>query len=306
MTLRLPPPVRPGARVGVAALSGPVDPLALQAGLDALSGLGFEPVAAANLSRRADLFAGDDRERLEAFHALAAQPDLEAIFFARGGHGLLRLLPAIDWPLLAARPRAYIGYSDLTPLLAGVVDRLGLVAFHGPLVAADLARGLAVEERESLLGALAGELPAAIPFAGLARPWAEEPPQGRLVGGCLSMLSATLGTEWFPRCRDAVLFLEDVGEPLFRLDRMLTHLDLSGNLARIRGIVIGAMRGTDEEPGAPSSVPARVAARWAAIPVAFGLPAGHGAPNLTLPLGVPARLDPQAARLVLDRPEPPR
>lgn len=305
MSPRLPPPVRPGDRVGVAALSGPVDPERLAAGLAGLAALGLEPVPAANLTSRSDLFAGADRERLAAFHALAARDDLKAIFFARGGHGLLRVLPAIDWALLAAHPRAYVGYSDLTPLLAGVVERLGLVAFHGPLVAAELARGLDAGERDSLLAALAGELPATIGCAGRLGP----PPSaeaGRLVGGCLSMLTATLGTGWFPDTRGAWLFLEDVGEPLFRLDRMLTHLDLSGSLAGVRGIVIGAMRGTDEEPGTPSTLPARVAERWPALPVAFGLPAGHGEPNLTLPLGVPARLEPDPCRLVLDPPEPAR
>jgi muramoyltetrapeptide carboxypeptidase len=303
MTPRLPPPVRPGARVGVAALSGPVDAARLEAGLDALRGLGFEPVPAANLTARKDLFAGDDGARLEAFHALASRPEVEAIFFARGGHGVLRLLPAIDWELLGRYPRAYVGYSDLTPLLAAVVDRLGLVAFHGPLVAAELARGLGDAEQTSLLGALAGDLPSEVPCEGVLGDLSAAP-SGRLVGGCLSMLTATLGTPWFPRCRGGILFLEDVGEPLFRIDRMLTHLDLSGSLTGVRGIVVGEMRGTDEAALGPSTVPARVAQRWPRLPVAFGLPVGHAAPNLTLPLGLTARFDPHAHRLVLDRPEP--
>ena len=104
MTPRLPPPVRPGARIGVAALSGPVDADRLDAGLAALLALGFEVVAARNLRRRHDLFAGTDRERLAGFHELASDPSLAAIFFARGGHGLLRVLPEIDWALLARHP----------------------------------------------------------------------------------------------------------------------------------------------------------------------------------------------------------
>jgi len=103
-TARLPPPVLPGDRVGVAALSGPVDPERLEAGLEALAGLGFEPVPAANLGlqSRDGLFAGTDDERLAAFHELAADPEIRAIVFARGGHGILRLLPGIDWDHLAA------------------------------------------------------------------------------------------------------------------------------------------------------------------------------------------------------------
>ncbi len=151
--------------MGVAALSGPVDPARLEAGLEALRRLGFEPVLAANVLSRHGLFAGGDEERLAAFHRLAADPSLSAIFFARGGHGLLRLLPAIDWDLLRRHPRAYVGYSDLTPFLLEVVRRLGLVTFHGSMVAADLARGLRPEEEESLLGALAGRYPAEVPFS---------------------------------------------------------------------------------------------------------------------------------------------
>ena len=125
----LPPAVRPGDRVGVAALSGAVDPERLEAGLEALRQLGFEPLVAANLKSGTGLFAGDDDRRLEGFHDLLAEPRLRAVIFARGGHGVLRLLPRIDWALLARRPLAYVGYSDLTPFLLEVVRRLGVVAF---------------------------------------------------------------------------------------------------------------------------------------------------------------------------------
>ncbi|HEX6864125.1 MAG TPA: LD-carboxypeptidase, partial [Thermoanaerobaculia bacterium] len=133
--VHLPPPAGPGDRVGVAALSGPVDPAKLEAGISALRGLGFEPVLADNLLSRQGFLAGTDAERLAAFHRLVADPSLTAIFFSRGGYGLMRLLPALDWDLLARHPRAYVGYSDLTPFLLGLVERLGLVSFHGPLVA---------------------------------------------------------------------------------------------------------------------------------------------------------------------------
>lgn len=299
MLPRLPPPLRSGDRVGVAALSGPVDPARLEAGLAGLTGLGFEPVLARNLGTRDDLFAGSDRERLDAFHELAADPDVAAILFARGGHGVLRVLAEIDWSLLASRPRAYVGYSDLTPFLLEVVRRLRLVAFHGPMVASDLARGLDQAERESLLAALAGEPETSLPLAGVARAPRGDA-TGPLLGGCLSMLVSVLGTAWAPRLGGSVLLLEDVGEPTFRLDRMLTHLRLSGSLARVRGIVIGAMRGADEVPDAPSTVPSRVADLFPGAAVAWGLDAGHVAPNRTLPLGARCRIDVAASRLVIE------
>jgi muramoyltetrapeptide carboxypeptidase len=279
--------------VGVAALSGPVDPARLQAGLAALRRLGFEPVLGANLRSRDGLFAGGDAERLAAFHQLAADPALPVIFFARGGHGLLRVLPALDWELLKRRPRAYVGYSDLTPFLLEVVRRLGLVAFHGPMVAADLARGLAPAEEESLLAALAGRYPAVQPFSR----WLREPPAGGavgpLLGGCLSLLTATLGTPFAPDLESAVLFWEDLNEPPYRVDRMLTHLGLSGNLANIAAMIVGHLenghRPAEAQPDWPALISGSVASfSW---PLAWGLESGHVAPNRTLPLGLTARLD---------------
>jgi muramoyltetrapeptide carboxypeptidase len=290
--------VRPGDRVGVAALSGPVDPARLARGLAALSGLGFEPVPAANLGETSGLFAGDDRRRLDAFHELAADPSLTAIFFARGGHGVLRLLPAIDWDLLAARPRAYVGYSDVTPFLLAVVARLGLVAFHGPMVAADLARGIAGEEAASLLAALAGEYPRAYAVEGArAGAGGGDPAAGPLLGGCLSLLAALTGTPWLPDLAGAVLFWEDVDEPLYRLDRMLTHLKLSGSLTALSAMVVGHAEPTDAR-GAPPAAWLADALAGFAPPLAWGLAAGHRAPNLTLPLGLAARLEPASRRLI--------
>jgi muramoyltetrapeptide carboxypeptidase len=295
--------VRPGDRVGVAALSGPVHAGRLARGLVALGRLGFEVVPARNLAAVSTagngLFAGDDAERLAAFHELAADPSLKAMFFARGGHGLLRLLPQLDWDLLACTPRAYVGYSDLTPFLLEIVRRQGLAVFHGPLVAAELARGLRMEEEESLLGALAGRYPVAHPLAGAQRAGTA---QGPLLGGCLSLLVATLGTPWAPDLEGSVLFVEDINEPAYRLDRMLTHLRLSGSLDGIRGMVMGHFDsgGPEVPPGEREALAALAAESLAGFdwPLAWGERSGHRAPNLTLPLGLPARLE-EGPRLVL-------
>ena len=287
-----PPPVRAGDRVGVAALSGPVDPVRLANGVEGLRALGFEPVLAGNLGFHRGLFAGSDQERLDAFHELAADPSLTAIFFARGGHGLLRVLPSIDWSLLAAHPRAYVGYSDLTPFLHQVVARLGWVAFHGPMVAVELARGLSAAESEQLMRALAGRTDLELPFAAGLRAGRSE---GRLLGGCLSMIVATLGTPWQLDLEGGILFWEDVGEPPYRLDRMLTHLTLSGSLARIAGVVAGPCPCAAPQDGNLDWLdPLLDASRHHQGPVAWGLPSGHCTPNYTLPLGRRAVLDVRA------------
>lgn len=291
---RRPPPVVPGERVGVAALSGPVDPEALARGLAELRRLGYEPVLAENAASRAGLFAGGDEERLAGFHRLLADDSLGAVLFARGGHGLLRLLPDLDWQLLGRRPRAFVGYSDLTPFLLQVVERLGLVAYHGPMVASDLGRGLDAEEASSLRAALAGEPVAPLPLPRWLQGGAAE---GRLLGGCLSLLAATQGTPFAPRLEGALLFWEDVDEPLYRLDRMLTHLRLSGSLAGVRGMIVGA--GPRPEGVAQDWPEALVeSVRAVAAPVAWGLTSGHQRPNLTLPLGLDAAMDPDSGRLL--------
>lgn len=298
--IRWPPPVHPGDRIGVAALSGPVDAERLDIGMDALRALGYEPVAASNLRSRCGLFAGDDDERLGAFHALADDPDIGAIVFARGGHGLLRLLPRLDWRRLARRPRAYVGYSDLTPFLHQVVERLGLVAFHGPMVAGDLARGLDGAESNAFRQTLSGRAPLALPLAGAQGGACE----GRLAGGCLSLMTAMLGTPYAPDLRDTLLVLEDVDEPAYRLDRMLTHLDLSGTLKAVRGWIFGHLtRGETSDVAAWSELLEDHASRLGR-PVAWGAPVGHSAPNHMLPIGAWARLDPDRLRLDIEVPEP--
>lgn len=282
--------------MGVAALSGPVDQDRLEQGLDGLRRLGFEPVTAANVGVRRGFFAGGDEDRLAAFHELAADPQVSAIVFARGGHGVMRLLSRLDWEVLARRPRAYLGYSDLTPFLLEVVRRLGIVAFHGPMAAVEVARGLTDDEAGQLLACLVGE-PPPVPID----PMGGEPGvPGPLLGGCLSLLTATLGTPFAPRLDGAVLFWEDVAEPLYRVDRMLTQLRLAGALAGIRGMVVG-----QSVAGRDAAVPdllrellvdLRGAEDW---PIAVGCASGHSTPNLTLPLGATAELDMEGGRLLL-------
>ena len=308
-----PPPLRPGNRVGVAALSSVIDPPSMQRGLAALRDLGYEPVPARNLASRHGILAGTDAERLAAFHDLIADDSLAAVIFARGGHGLLRIIDRLDWDLVTRRPRAWVGYSDLTPFLLQVTQRQDLVTFHGPMVGAELARGLDPSELSSLTAALTQQGPLRYPLHWLREADAEGP----ILGGCLSLLTAVLGTPWATRFDDALLFVEDVNEPLHRVDRMLTHLRLSGTLTGVRGVIAGhfgegweqAIRdigaGSAETGGAETGG----TAAWHGEtvlglpgPVAFGLPCGHGTPNLTLPLGAHAYLDASRSELIVETP----
>jgi muramoyltetrapeptide carboxypeptidase len=277
----------------VAALSGAVDPVALDRGLAALSALGFEVVIADNVRTKWGIFAGEESERLDGFHRLAADPSLSAIFFARGGSGVLGLLPGIDWDLLSHFPRAYVGYSDLTPLLLQIVERLGLVAFHGPMVAPDLGRGMSPAEEGSLLDAIAGREQTLSASHGFC----EGSAAGMVLGGCFSMLVSTLGTEWMPDLSDALLFLEDIDEPDYRIDRMLTQLHLSGNLTKIRGMVLGYL-GKTWDTATTDDWQCRTLDRFDG-PVVGGFQVGHGVPNYTLPLGLEGRLDGERCELII-------
>jgi muramoyltetrapeptide carboxypeptidase len=291
-TARQPPRVAPGDRVGVAALSGPVDQRALRSGFEALEAFGLRPVPAANLRLHDGLFAGDEAARLGAFHELVADASLKAILFARGGHGVLPLLPKLNWDLLAERPRLYCGYSDVTPFLVQVVKRLELVALYGPMVAKDFARGLSAIEESALWAGMTGE---AFDFPLDDGP--EEPIEGLLAGGCLSLLTACAGTPYAPDLTGSILFLEDVQEPLYRIDRMLHQLRLAKLLGGVRAIVFGSMSPlASEDAQAWRDGWKELVAEWSGrleIPIATGLPVGHQEPNLALPLGRAARLSPQ-------------
>jgi len=293
-----PPAAKPGDRVGIAALSGRIAPDCLAAGVAALEELGFRTVVATNLGSGSRLtgrpmFAGSDAERLDAFHELAADESVAAIVFARGGYGVTRILDQVDWALLASRPRAYVGYSDLTPLLLGLVARTGMMAFHGPMVV-DFERGLRPEERQSFLGALAGERPPAWPLEAIAPGLSAGRPQvieGILLGGCLCMLAATVGTGLLPSFQDSILVLEDIDEPEYRIDRLLTQLRTSGQAAGVRAVVAGHFTNCDARASLMDF------ADSLGVPLFGGLPAGHEAPNHTLPLGARMRLDAGTATL---------
>jgi muramoyltetrapeptide carboxypeptidase len=300
-----PPPVRPGDRVGVAALSGRVDPARLERGVEGLRQLGYEPVLAANVLRHDGLFAGSEDERLDGFHRLAADASIRAITFARGGHGMLRLIDRLDWDLLSQEPRPYVGYSDLAPFLQQVVLRLGYVAYHGPMVAADLARGIDADEATSLRDALEGRPWRALSISRwTSRGRGDGVAEGTLLGGCLSLFSDTVGTAWETRFGRSIAFFEEVDEGLYKVDRMLRHLSLSGTLSGVAGILFGHVDWRVSAGGQPPSEASidhclSWLGREVAGPIGWGVPAGHRAPNWTLPLGARVRAD--AASGVVER-----
>lgn len=276
-----------GGTIGVAAISGPVDEGKLEAGIGRLRAKGFGIVEASNLRRRSGLFAGTDEERAAGYLELVRSPSVDAIFFARGGYGAARVLPLLSADEIRASPKIHLGGSDLTALFAWLRREAGLVVFYGPMVAVEMPS----EDGLDWEAVLAGALPPAHRFAPdeVLSPGRAD---GLIVGGCLSLLASLAGTPQALSAEGSILFWEDVGEPAYRLDRMLTQLEQAGTFDRLQGMVIGSLVPLSGE--APDALHGWLAERFrgAPFPVAMNLPGGHLPRPRTLPLGVRVLLTP--------------
>jgi muramoyltetrapeptide carboxypeptidase len=294
--MRLPPPLAPGARVALVAPAGPLrGPDELERSVANARALGWEPTAGDHVLARHDYLGGSDRERLRDVNAALADDSVDAIWCVRGGYGAMRLLPHLDYASLTRRPRVLLGYSDVTALHAAIGTRCELVTYHGPTAREKLS-GFS---RDSLVRAVV-ERRDPLGKAEEARTIRSGRARGRLVGGNLALLSALAGTPYAPDYRGALLVLEDVGEPAYRIDRMLTQLLHSGALGQIAGIVAGHF--TETTPGHELSarsldVILREAADIAGVPAIAGAPIGHIGEQWTLPLGAMAELDADARSL---------
>eukprot|EP01034_Spumella_vulgaris_P007897 gene7897-10057_t len=180
---------------------------------------------------------------------LGKDPEIDAIFCLRGGYGTPRLLDSVDFELLAANPKPFVGYSDITALHLAISRYAGFVTFHGPMLNADLLGDKQQPTESSLFSLLRGQLGAGSVLAHpVAYPLTTIEPGiacGRLLGGNLSMIAAVMGTPFELDAEGIILFIEDVNEPIYRIDRLLTHLRLAGKLAQVRGVLVGDVAGVD-------------------------------------------------------------
>ncbi|NVZ53559.1 LD-carboxypeptidase [Pseudomonas sp. B6002] len=246
--------------------------------------------------------AGSDDVRLRDLHAAFADPDIDAIFCLRGGYGTPRLLDRLDFDLLRANPKPFVGYSDLTAVHLAISRYAGFVTFHGPMFKVDLLGDKQQPTESSLFSLLRGQLGAGSELAHpVAYPLTTVEPGiacGRLLGGNLSMIAAVMGTAFEIDAEGIILLIEDVNEPIYRIDRLLTHLRLAGKLDQVAGVLVGDVAGVDsaalERLLKQTFGPLR-------IPVLAGWRSGHCDPNLTLPMGALVRLDAGEQRLVLEQ-----
>jgi muramoyltetrapeptide carboxypeptidase len=291
MLPRKPPRLHEGDLIAIISPAAAVQEQILRRGCEEIERLGFTVRIGSRALDRHRFLAGTDQDRVQELVAMFHDPAVRAIFCSRAGYGSGRLLPLLDFSLLGRAPKIFLGYSDVTFLLNAFVQRSDFVCFHGPAVAGEFALGFSHRSLTHLLSLLTtGWGEPSIAFPAVLR---EGMAEGQLLGGCLSLLVAMLGTPFALDTTGAILFIEDVGERPYRIDRMLTHLKQAGKLDNLAGVIFGEMTGCLGDTADPSlllSVIADVFADYS-YPIGFGLPAGHGGENLALPLGTRARLD---------------
>jgi muramoyltetrapeptide carboxypeptidase len=300
------PRLRRGDWIGVISPAGPVaDRSQIERGVRYLEQQGYRVVVGEHAHKTYGYWAGTDEERLADLHAMFLNPEVKAILCVRGGYGISRLLSRLNYRLIIRHPKILVGFSDVTSLQLALWKKCGLVTFHGPMLRADLSNRIDPFTEESFWRLITSakqpkpyvfseeELTHRIPGKSV----------GRLLGGNLSLVVSLLGTPYQPDYREALLFLEEVAEEPYRIDRMLMQLSNAGVLNQISGILTGQFAHCrTRDPSRPSFSVEQVLTDFGlkcGKPFLSGLPFGHVARKMTLPVGVRARLETGACRLVL-------
>ena len=321
----MPDLLRPGDTAAVLAASGPCDSERLVRGVGVLKSMGLVPWVMESCHRQHGYLAGADDLRLRDLHIAFAAPEVRGIFVARGGYGAQRLLPGLDYGLIRDNPKVFVGYSDVTALHVVLNQRCGLITFHGPMPGADLGRDtapftmqalkrmiFAEEERHgdgSSVAALkrlqqgtAGDR-GVVSMSRLANPLIKPLTTivpgcatGRLTGGNLSLLAASIGTPYEVDTRGCILFLEETEEAPYRIDRMLLQLKLAGKLRDATGIILGNFSPQTLET---LHISIRELIITEGKPTLAGLICGHTSPTLTLSMGRQVALDATAKEIKL-------
>lgn len=301
----------PGDTVGLVAPAGPSsNDESVRYSVDLLRSLGFKVKEGKHVYDRDQYLAGADEDRASDVNAMFANDDVDAVFTLRGGYGTQRMLPYLDYDLIAKNPKVVIGSSDITGILIAIYQKTGLVGFHGPAAGGNYSDYALSEFRKVLMEpskrTRIGEAPPFEQRAGRVEKtnrvtrFTGGKAEGRLIGGNLTLVSTLMGTPYEPDFRDRVVFLEDVNEAPYRIDRMLTQLWLAGKLQSAAGIAFGKFTKTEDD-GNTFSIEEIIRRRCVplGIPVVSGLMIGHIADKTTVPIGIMARLDGEKGSLEL-------
>lgn len=291
MTIK-PPRLETDDTIGIIAPAGPVYRDEIKPAISILHKKGFHTLLSPNMYKKKGYLAGSDEARLEDLHSMFSDNRVKAIFCARGGYGTIRLLDRINYELIARNPKIIAGYSDITALLFAIFKKTRLTSLHGPVL-----RNLA-HDRKNTLDGLLDQASSVSPMAfdlsdGTALKKGKA--SGRLLGGNLSLISCLTGTPFMPPMKGAILFIEDKGEPLFRIDRMLNHLRLAGIIDDLSGLIAGSFSNCGDIKDINKLL--KDITSGLDIPVISGLQVGHGPVNKTIPIGIKAEMDTKEMRL---------
>jgi muramoyltetrapeptide carboxypeptidase len=288
--MKFPALLAPGSRVALVAPAGPLrDRADLDRAVANVQSFAWEAVVGEHVLEREGYLAGSDINRLADLNRFARDPTIDAIWCIRGGYGAMRLLDALDYDAWRRHPKTLIGYSDVTALHAAIARHADMVTFHGPTARAELTDFSRASLRATLVEGThaCGVAPSALTLHGGRA-------TGRLVGGNLALVSSLMGTPYAPLFERAILILEDVNESVYRLDRMLTQLRLSGALGRLAAIAFGQFTDIPDENATESrpllDLLEEVSSRCS-VPCLANVPVGHVADQWTIPLGATAELD---------------
>jgi muramoyltetrapeptide carboxypeptidase len=300
MALAKPRALPRNAHIAVLAASGPSERKRIVDAAWAIEQLGHRVTLATNIDHRhRSYLAGSDDERAEELNRFFHSPEYDAYFFARGGYGAMRILDRIDWSALAANPRPVVGFSDVTAVHQAMATQAKVGSFHGPMLNLDFHAGLSDDHERWFWSMLHGDAPLVHAFLQSDVLQAGEA-EGVLFGGCLALTTALVGTPYDFWIDGGIWFWEDVDEPVYRIDRMLTHLRLSGRMRHIRGVVIGRLKDCGNEPDLLDLL--REFFGSYAIPVVANFPFGHQGNNLLMPIGTTVRLSTSDRTLTISEP----
>lgn len=287
-----PKALRRGDTIAIVAPSSPFDRELFQSGVVALEAAGFKIVYRDDIFSKQNYLAGSDKRRAEEFLQYLQDPEVAAILCARGGYGAQRIIPHLNLKKIKAAPKLVIGYSDVTVLLQLLQNELGWVTIYGPSITRHFGGDAPPENLEWLLRTLTEARPlGALPLREtvVVKPGTAS---GRIVGGCLTLVQMGIGTPYEVQTRDSILFLEDRGEKLYEIDRMLQHLRHAGKFKGVKGIVFGSMILHPQESDREVTVIPMLQEVLADFdgPIVANFPAGHVDPFVPLPLGVMSTL----------------
>ena len=284
-----PKALKKGDKIGIIAPSGVFGRGLFEKGLEAIQNMGFLPVWNEEIFSKTRYMAGSDERRKTELIDMFKNKDIKAIFCARGGYGAGRLLPLLDKETITSNPKIFVGYSDICFLLHYLEQQCSLVAFHGPMVAGDLARGLNPYEAELFIRLLTMTKPLGKIKIDNTRVIREGTGEGTLTGGCLSIIVSSMGTPFELDTKGKIIFLEDTNEEIYRLDRMLTQMKMAGKFDRVKGIIFGNIYKSGEEEQFIEMVSEVFSD--SKMPILYRLPAGHGGGAMTLPFGIGVKID---------------